>query len=123
MANQKVETDFEKTSWQAFSSLKETAEAVLAAQNSTQAQVDKAYEDLQAGLNQLQVDTYDLQHLIAIAQQKVQQDYTADSWSNLQNAQEAARQLLASNDLKQSQIDAAATRLQEALDALVTRHR
>ena len=121
LANQKVETDFEKTSWQTFIRLKETAEAVLVAQNSTQAQVYKAYEDLQAGLNQLQVDTSDLQHLIAIAQQNVQQDYTADSWSNLQNAQEAARQLLVSNDLKQSQIDAAATRLQEALDALVTR--
>lgn len=62
-------------------------------------------------------DYYNLNRQIAIASALVEQKYTPDSWSRMQNALKNAKDALSSKE--QSVVDAAATALAQAIDALV----
>ena len=57
--------------------------------------------------------------LISQAQGLNQADYTEESWNKLQAALKAAMELKSNANTTQSDIDAAATALQEAIDGLV----
>ena len=65
------------------------------------------------------LNTADMESLISQAQGLNQADYTEESWNKLQAALKAAVELKDNANATQSDIDAAATALQEAIDGLV----
>ena len=65
------------------------------------------------------LNTADMESLISQAQGLNQADYTEESWNKLQAALKAATELKNNANATQSDIDAATTALQEAIDGLV----
>ncbi|MCL2855864.1 MAG: S-layer homology domain-containing protein [Defluviitaleaceae bacterium] len=73
-----------------------------------------------ANSNFMGVSRADLQALIAQAEQRVEANYTAASWSTFQTAIESARRVYATGISSQSDINIAISNLRNAMEALIT---
>lgn len=96
------------------------AEALIQREDSTKAQLKEAYgqlDEAEQGLV-LKSDKRALAELIKKAEQLSEQEYTAASWTVLQDALRQAKAVMDDADADQAQIDEAAAALQEAIDQL-----
>ena len=127
------ESDYTEASWKHFKTELSAAKAVLEAKESQEA-VDSAAKTLQLEIDALEkaapaetdddkkdeteaVDTASLEKLIASAKDLKKNDYTAATWTTLQNALANAEKAV---EVKESQksVDAAEKNLQAAIDGL-----
>jgi len=116
-------------SWAYLQAQLATARAIYADFSTTQPQVNTATRELWVAiealepdgyLNQPPVDTWYLEQTIAEAESRQQQNYTQDSWANLQAILATARAVLEAEPLTQTQINTATNNLQAALQSLET---
>ncbi|MDC0700534.1 hypothetical protein POG20_18640, partial [Blautia wexlerae] len=87
----------------------------------TQEQIDTAWKDLMKMLHYLAFkpgDKTDLRAKIATAETLIEENYTAESWSAMTEALEAAREVEADDEALQNDIDTACESLYKALMAL-----
>ncbi|WP_440896570.1 discoidin domain-containing protein [Amphibacillus sp. Q70] len=106
----------------------ETAQAVLADEEATQAEVDAAEANLQSAIDQLEekkpspipeeTEKSDLAELVAEAEALNAADYTTESYANLVEALRAAKAILANEEATQSDVDMAFATLEQALEDL-----
>ena len=108
-----------------FTAALEAARAVAADKNPTQAQVDKAYADLDEAFEALggvvTVDKTLLNAAVTAAEAKVAEKdtYTPASWEKVENALATAKDLQTSDTAKQPAINAATEALNKAVAELV----
>ena len=102
------------------------ASGILAKENATQAEVDAALEALQAAIDALEenapvvtVDKAALNEAIAAAEALAEADYSRKSWSNLQTALTAAKDVAADANATQEVVDQAKAGLEAKQAALV----
>ena len=96
------------------------AEALIQREDSTKAQLKEAYgqlDEAEQGLV-LKSDKRALAELIKKAEQLSEQEYTAASWTVLQDVLRQAKAVMDDAEADQAQIDEAAAALQEAIDQL-----
>lgn len=113
------QNDYTAESWK---TLQDALEEAIKARNSTsQTEVDAATKALKDAIEALElapgaVDYVELNRQITIAEGLKENDYTADSWKVLQDALKKA--IEARNSTSQTEVDAAAKALKDAIDAL-----
>ena len=125
-AESRDQQDYTAVSWANLQTQLTVARAVYQNQYATQQQVDTATESLLAAIEALELieinvpPTYRgyLYAAIAVAESHNQQDYTAESWTNLQTQLAAARVAYQNQYVTQLQIDAATKSLLAAIEAL-----
>ncbi len=114
-AEGKNEADYTADSWTAMQAALADAKAALTSKD--QAVVDAAAAALKVAIEALaQMDYTELNNQIAAAEGKNEADYTADSWTAMQTALNAAKAALTAKD--QAVVDAAAAALKAAIEAL-----
>ena len=109
-----------------FSALEEALAAAIAVYtdpDAIQPEIDAAYAALLAAYNALsaEADKSQLQSLIDIAEDLSGDAYTSDTWAALEEALEAAQTVAEDGAAIQSQVDAAAAALQQAIAGLEVR--
>ena len=101
------------------------AQLDLTATGALQSDVDAATAELKAALAGLveigEIDKSELEASIAAAEALNEDDYTPESWAALEDAIEAAKNVLADEDATQAQLTNAADKLNKAVAALVKR--
>ncbi|GIP17363.1 hypothetical protein J40TS1_30050 [Paenibacillus montaniterrae] len=125
-------SDYTVDSWKALQDAQAAAKAVLADANATQKQVDDALAALTDAHEKLvpvptapAVDKSKLQAKADEIDKAIEagtlkgSDYTADSWKALQDAQAAAKAVLADADATQAEVDSALAALTDAHAKLV----
>ena len=117
------EADYTEASWKHFQAELSAAKSVLAEKASQEA-VDSAAKTLQLEIDALEkvtpaesVDTSSLEKLIASAKELKKNDYTAATWTTLQNALKNAENAVEAKE-SQKAVDAAEKNLQAAIDGL-----
>ena len=113
--------DYTAESWKAFETALESAKAVAADSAAGQSEVDKAKDKLQSAMNALEKAAADKTKLSIMAStaEKVSADlYTEASWTSLETALAAARQVLDNETADQKTIDAALSALTGAMGKL-----
>ena len=119
------EADYTSETWSALKTALETAESALEKKESQEA-VDNATKDLQAAIDGLkkadnetpaEVNTTELEKVIASAKALKEADYTSETWSALKTALETAESALEKKE-SQEAVDNAAKDLQTAIDGL-----
>ncbi len=119
------EADYTSETWSALKSALETAESTLEKKESQEA-VDNAAKDLQSAIDGLkkadnetpaEVNTTELEKVIASAKDLKEADYTSETWSALKSALETAESALEKKE-SQEAVDNAAKGLQSAIDGL-----
>ncbi len=116
-----IETDYTKESWEPFAEALEVAGSILIDDTAKQDGVDDALTALvtaKVGLIAVEADKIALEEEIAATDDLVESDYTADSWTILTDALEAAKATNEDPGALQSAVDAVAEALQEALNNL-----
>ncbi|MCD8052799.1 MAG: hypothetical protein LUF00_01870 [Lachnospiraceae bacterium] len=123
-----TESDYTSDSWSTLATALAAAKTVAANADATQTEVDEATAALNAAIEALEeadassgtveVDTTELNAAIEEAEALDEDDYTADSWSALQDALEAALAVADDEDATQEEVDEAAAALAEAIEAL-----
>lgn len=120
--------DTSKYTEESVNALKEALAAAksVVANGGSQAQVDDAFNKLNAAIKDLvpnqpgeKVDTSSLEALVKKAKAIKADGYTVESYNALQEAIKAAEALLAKEELTQDQVKAMQTALQSAMDSLV----
>ena len=108
------------STWSAMLPVLETAQEVLANNNATQAEVDKAYDDLVKAYLDLRVkpNKDELQDLVDSTADLVEGNYTEESWSALQDALAEANAVLLNEEATQEEVDEAYDNLQAAINGL-----
>ena len=113
--------DYTAESWKAFETALASAKAVAADSAAGQSEVDKAKDKLQSAMNALEKAAADKTKLSIMAStaEKVSADlYTEASWTSLETALAAARQVLDNETADQKTIDAALSALTGAMGKL-----
>ena len=117
------EADYTSETWSALKTALETAESALEKKESQEA-VDNATKDLQAAIDGLkkaetpaEVNTTELEKVIASAKALKEADYTSETWGALKSALETAESALEKKE-SQEAVDNAAKGLQTAIDGL-----
>lgn len=113
--------DYTAESWKAFEAALASAKAVAADSAAGQSEVDKAKDKLQSAMNALEKAAADKTKLSIMAStaEKVSADlYTEASWTSLETALAAARQVLDNETADQKTIDAALSALTGAMGKL-----
>lgn len=113
--------DYTAESWKAFEAALESAKAVAADSAAGQSEVDEAKDKLQSAMNALEKAAADKTKLSIMAStaEKVSADlYTEASWTSLETALAAARQVLDNETADQKTIDAALSALTGAMGKL-----
>ena len=115
------EEDYTLASWNLFKEALAGAKAVLADTFATEEEVSAAQDELQAAVDGLikAADMTDLESQMKAASALKKADYTEDSWAAVEKALEAAKQLLASKNAVQEEVDRASAALKNACDSLV----
>jgi len=120
-AQTRVQANYTPATWADLQT--ELAPAILVRDNTsaTQAEVDAATGRLNAALNALalRANLTSLNTIIAAAEARVQANYTTASWTRLQNALTAARQIHGNEDATQNEVNIATNNLSAAIIALV----
>lgn len=116
------EEGYTAETWTGLEEALAAAEAVLADPTASQVEVDAAAAAVRAAIDALEeiqvVDTTELQKNVGIAESLTASDYTAESWTALQEPLENGKAVLADADATQEEVDAAAAALKAAVDAL-----
>jgi len=122
VAGTRVEQHYTPESWAPFASALVAAQA-LVTNPTTQEMVNNAYNVLTASIAGLVVraDFTVLQSLITNAQERIEVNYTPNSWAQLANAIIAAQGVLNNLNATQATVNAEVTVLENAIDALVVR--
>ena len=117
------EADYTSETWNVFKGALELAESALENKESQEA-VDNATKDLQVAIDGLkkaetpaEVNTTELEKVIASAKALKEADYTSETWSALKTALETAESALEKKE-SQEAVDNAAKDLQTAIDGL-----
>ncbi|MBQ7875636.1 MAG: S8 family serine peptidase [Oscillospiraceae bacterium] len=125
-ADSLFEVNYTSESWSESGIEEALAEAiaVYTDPDATQEEVDAACEALKAALDVLlkRTDYSVLLEMIAKAEALAGEDYTADSWAALTEALAAAKAVAEDEYAFQTEIDAAAAALQQAIASLVVRN-
>ena len=125
-ASEKLEKDYTPESWNHMQKALTEARRVYAEESATQEQVDDASGELQAAISALKpavipADKTALAAAIQKAAEKLQEDYTSESWSVLQGVLADAKQIFADEFAAQEQVNDSVTRLNAAITALQVR--
>ncbi|WP_078836331.1 ZmpA/ZmpB/ZmpC family metallo-endopeptidase, partial [Streptococcus pneumoniae] len=120
LANEKTQTDYSATSWNALEEAKTDAQTVKYNDKATQVQIDETAKKLKAAIDALKTDKTELEKQLADAKSKTVADYSAASWNALVEAKKAAQEVEDNATATQAQIDEAAKKLKTAIDALKT---
>lgn len=124
--SQKEQGNYTDESWNAFETALESAKAVLDNEGATEEMVQAATEVLKAAVDGLTEKTVDptpadkteLGKLIKNAEAISADDYTAESYKELQDVLTAVKVIYDKDDAEQEEVDKAALQLKAALDAL-----
>ena len=124
--SQKEQGNYTDESWKAFETALESAKAVLDNEGATEEMVQAATEALKAAVDGLTEKTVDptptdkteLGKLIKNAEAISADDYTAESYKELQDVLTAVKVIYDKDDAEQEEVDKAALQLKAALDAL-----
>ncbi len=114
-------------SWANLEKALEEAKVVLANQNATQEEIDKAIENLATAKNNLelkdqtQTDKSALESLIKEVSNLDKSKYTEESWAKFETALTNAKAVLADENATQEQINQAVENLKSAKDGLVVK--
>ena len=114
------EADYTADTWAAFEEALNAAQTVAADADALQGEIDDAADALRAAMDALTAnsDKSALEELISEAENMQQDSYTADSWSKLEEALDAAKATAADKGATQAEVDAAAEALRAAIDGL-----
>ena len=114
------EADYTADTWAAFEEALNAAQEVAADADALQGEIDDAADALRAAMDALTAnsDKSALEELISEAENMQQDSYTADSWSKLEEALDAAKATAADKGATQAEVDAAAEALRAAIDGL-----
>ena len=121
---EKIDTDdFTSTGKQEFIDKLEAAKEVLANEDASQADVDKAAEELKAAQDGLvaKADKTELEEAIQNAEKIDTDDFTSTGKQEFIDKLEAAKEVLANEDASQADVDKAAEELKAAQDSLVAK--
>ena len=115
-------SNYTPTTWTVFETELNEAKDVLANENAMQEEINNAYSELvTAFLNlRLKPDKTGLGQLIEEAETKQESNYTPESWNALQEALNYAKEIYNDENVTQEEVDNAVTKLQDALDNLVS---
>ncbi|PJN81276.1 hypothetical protein CWE04_03565 [Thomasclavelia cocleata] len=118
------EDKYVPATWQAMLPKLEAAQEVLADDNATRAEVDKAWNDLTRAylnlrLKPIIVQKGELQDLVDSTADLVEENYTEESWTALQDALDKANAVLTNDNATQEEVDEAYDNLQAAIDGLI----
>lgn len=127
VVNNRAEYEPDKTSWGYIDLYLPMAEQTLIDETASQETIDKVCQNLKEGLANLrklgesQFKLGRLEALVDQADRLTADDYTADSWQQLQEALQKAKDMLAKPDAERSQgdVDIRADGLEKALGELV----
>jgi len=124
-AETKVEAGYTPASWAPFATALATAKTIQAKTGATSAEITSAITALQTAMDNLvpavAADKAALNALITTANTKVQAGYTSASWTPFAAALADAKATSAATNATQTEVDAAKTALQTAMDGLVER--
>lgn len=122
------EADYTPETWKPFAEALDAAKAVLADENATQEQVEKAASDLLTAADTLKnaekppvivvTDKEDLKDALEEAGKLKQSDYTAETWKKLQDAVNKANTVLKDDSASQKDVDEAAKAIRTAIQNL-----
>lgn len=119
-------TLYTEDSLAALDSVLAQAEAMLAGGAGSQEEVDSMTAALQTALNGLieipvitPADKTQLEKIIAEAENRVQEEYTGETWTVFAEALQNAKDTAGDDMATQDEVDAAASALQDAMEALV----
>lgn len=117
------ESAYTKASWAAFANAMNEAKTVLDHENAAQSEVDQAEDKLSQAKEALVAlgDKAALLALIEEAEALDEGEYTPNSWSAMQSALAAAKEVADNADASQKEIDDACAALESAIDALTAR--
>ncbi|MFB2119968.1 filamin/ABP280 repeat domain-containing protein [Parapedobacter sp. 2B3] len=113
-----TEADYSPSSWSAFEQALEEAETVYADPHAKQSEVDAAEQALREAMAGLSVDKSALEALVTYTEDLSEPDWSPASWLNLQDALAIAQRVLDDTDATQTEVDAALSTLQAAIDNL-----
>lgn len=97
-------------SWANLQEVIAVAEAVLADENAMQKEVDETLDELKAAIDALvkvQVNKESLQNLVNKLEVLDKKEYIESTWTPFENALKAAKEILASEDVIQDEVDSA----------------
>lgn len=114
IAQGKTETDFSMESWTVLSTAKNKAQEVKDNGTATQEQINEAEKSLKTALADLSVDKTALGSAIDTATKKNKENYTNQTWAELETALTAAKSVN-TNESKQSDVNEAAEKLTATL--------
>lgn len=120
-AEAKDEVLYTPASWSNMQAALTEAKRVNEDENATQAEVTAARQSLASATNSLKVraDKKALAAVIETAGNKLQDDYTAESWSNMQTALTEAKRVNEDGNASSEEVDAAKKELEDAIAALL----
>ncbi len=114
------ETDYTASSWKAFQRALEAANQAVTSDTVTQDEVNAATAALREALEKLsRADKSGLNAAIDRANERKEAEYTAESWTVMQEALAAVKKVAENADATQSEIDEATYQLSYALRKLV----
>ncbi|EJG58119.1 LPXTG-motif cell wall anchor domain protein [Streptococcus pneumoniae 2072047] len=118
IAQGKTETDFSMESWTVLSTAKNKAQEVKDNGTATQEQINEAEKSLKTALADLSVDKTALGSAIDTATKKNKENYTNQTWAELETALTAAKSVN-TNESKQSEVNEAVEKLTATMEKLV----
>ncbi len=116
-----LEADYTSTSWQALAEALQEAKGLLQETEPKQSEVNAAQKKLEDAISHLEqkaADTSSLEEKITQARAFEASDYTSASWESLEKALGEAEEILKGQAPKQSEVDAARKKLEEAISHL-----
>ncbi|MDR1638721.1 MAG: S-layer homology domain-containing protein [Clostridiales bacterium] len=122
-AESETETGFTPDSWADLLIALTAAQIVNADAFATQTDVDDATSALESAIQALipSADKTALDAAVDLANEKLETDYTPDSWADLQTALTEAQSVIADGNATQTDVDDATTELEGAINALIKR--
>ena len=121
-AESRRQGDYTEESWQIFKAALENAKTINEKESALKSEVEeakKALEKAVAGLSPVKADKSNLEQAITEAESKKQASYTPATWSKLQEALQAARNVNQETSPLKSEVDAAEQSLRAAISGLV----
>ena len=117
------EEEYTPSTWNGLEEALDAAKEVMANENATEAEVEKAVNDLQEAINALtkKADKGFLEELIDEVEGYNEEDYTTGSWAGLQEALEAAKEVLANEEATEKEVMDAYNNLIDAVENLILR--
>ena len=121
IAGTKKEADYSKESWGNFQKAELKAKEVndQTSPLPKQSEIDESAKALEDAIKALAVDKTALQNVINSANSRRKEEYTTQTWKDLENTLAAANTIFNDSDVTQSKVDEATKSLTEAIENLV----